>query len=165
MSELQVPPTMKMLGRVARGFSRLADVELRPFGLAIGQLPVLVSLKNSPALSQAELARIAQVEQPSMAQLLNRMERDGLVERVPDPQDKRSRLISLTASAAERMPQVKQLMQGLTAQALDGFTPDEISELGKYLLRMNDNIDRMAADSASVLEAATSNDAATRTAG
>ena len=148
MSELHIPHSLKLLGRVTRGFYRLADVELRPFGLATGQMPVLVSLKNGQALSQAELARIAQVEQPSMAQLLNRMERDGLVERVPDPQDKRSRLISLTAAAAERLPQAKQVMQGLSAQALAGFTPEEIAQLGSFMLRLNDNIDRMAGESA-----------------
>nr|WP_315430664.1 MarR family transcriptional regulator [uncultured Albidiferax sp.] len=152
MTELHVPHSMKLLGRVTRGFYRLADVELRPFGLASGQLPVLVSLKNGQALSQAELARIAQVEQPSMAQLLNRMERDGLVERVADPQDKRSRLISLTSAAAERLPQAKRLMEGLTSQALAGFTPEEIAQLGAYLARMNDNIDRMAGEASTETE-------------
>eukprot|EP01035_Chromulina_nebulosa_P030725 gene30725-40857_t len=102
MADIPEPNPLKLLGRVARGFTRIVDGGLRELGLAAGQLPVLVSLKKSKALSQAELARIAQVEQPSMAQLLARMERDGLVERVDDPQDKRSRLISLTPLAAER---------------------------------------------------------------
>ena len=148
MTELHVPHPMKLLGRVTRGFYRLADLELRPFGLATGQLPVLVSLKNGQALSQAELARIAQVEQPSMAQLLNRMERDGLVERLPDPQDKRSRLISLTAAASERLPRAKRQMETLTSQALAGFTPEELTQFGAFLARMNDNIERMSDEGA-----------------
>ena len=95
MSDKNQPPgPLKLIGRASRGFTRLADVALRDHGFATGQMPVLGSLKGGGALSQAELARIAQVEQPSMAQLLNRMERDGLVERVPDPSDKRSRLIA-----------------------------------------------------------------------
>jgi len=137
---------LKLIGRAARGFTRIADITLRDLGFATGQMPVLGSLKGGKALSQAELARIAQVEQPSMAQLLNRMERDGLVERVPDPEDKRSRLISLTAGAVKRMPKAKALMESRVQDALAGFSPEEVAELSRLLGRLNDNIDRMAGE-------------------
>lgn len=137
---------LKLIGRAHRSFVRIADVELRGLGFASGQMPVLMGLKGGKALSQAELARIAQVEQPSMAQLLNRMERDDLVERVPDPADKRSRLISLSSTAAQRMPKVKAAMEVLKAQALEGFTPDEIAQLANFMERLNRNIDQMADD-------------------
>ena len=134
---------LKLLGRVARGFTRIADADLREIGLAAGQLPVLVSLKKSKALSQAELARIAQVEQPSMAQLLTRMERDGLVERVDDPADKRSRLISLTPLAARRLPKAKALMDAHSQQALAGLSQAETDQLLALLQRVNANVERM----------------------
>jgi MarR family transcriptional regulator for hemolysin len=134
---------LKLLGRVARGFTRIADADLREVGLAAGQLPVLVSLKKSKALSQAELARIAQVEQPSMAQLLTRMERDGLVERVDDPADKRSRLISLTPLAARRLPKARALMEAHSQQALAGFSRAEVAQLLALLQRVNANVERM----------------------
>jgi len=144
MSDKHLPPNpMKLIGRAARMFTRIADGELREFGFATGQLPVLVALKGGKALSQAELARLAQVEQPSMAQLLNRMERDGLVERVPDPADKRSRLISLTADAARRMPKARAVMEARTRQAMAGFTEQEAAQLIELLLRLNETLDRM----------------------
>jgi DNA-binding MarR family transcriptional regulator len=137
---------LKLIGRATRGFSRIVDLSLRDLGFATGQMPVLVSLKGGKALSQAELARVAQVEQPSMAQLLNRMERDGLVERVPDPADKRSRLISLTTGAVKRMPKAKALMEARVHDALAGFSPEEVAELSRLLGRLNENIDRMAGE-------------------
>ena len=140
---IQEQNPLKLLGRVARGFTRIADADLREIGLAAGQLPVLVSLKKSKALSQAELARIAQVEQPSMAQLLTRMERDGLVERVDDPADKRSRLISLTPLAARRLPKAKALMDAHSQQALAGFSQAETGQLLALLQRVNANVERM----------------------
>ncbi|WP_093434955.1 MarR family winged helix-turn-helix transcriptional regulator [Variovorax sp. 770b2] len=142
---LDAPDTnpLKLLGRVARGFTRIADADLREVGLAAGQLPVLVSLKKSKALSQAELARIAQVEQPSMAQLLTRMERDGLVERVDDPADKRSRLISLTPLAARRLPKARALMEAHSQQALAGLSRAEVAQLFALLQRVNANVERM----------------------
>jgi MarR family transcriptional regulator for hemolysin len=150
MNDSHLPPhPMKLMGRAMRGFSRIADTALRDLGFATGQLPVLVSLKHRQALSQAELARIAEVEQPSMAQLLNRMERDGLVQRVADPADKRSRLISLTADAGQRMPQAKAVMEAMTEKALAGFTPEEVVQFTRLVLRLNDNIDRMGDPSGS----------------
>lgn len=143
MAEIPETNPLKLVGHVTRGFIRLVDGGLRELGLAAGQLPVLVSLKKSKALSQAELARIAQVEQPSMAQLLARMERDGLVERVADPQDKRSRLISLTPLAARRLPKAKALMDAHVEQALAGFSPEEIEQLTALLLRLDANVERM----------------------
>lgn len=143
MTDTEAPNPLKLIGRVTRGFTRIADGGLREFGFAVGQLPVLVSLKKSKALSQAELARIAQVEQPSMAQLLARMERDGLVERVPDPVDKRSRLISLTPLAARRLPKAKALMDSHAQEVLAGFSPEEVEQLTALLARLSANVDRM----------------------
>ena len=143
MNDAETFNPLRLLGRVTRGFTRLADDGLREFGFAVGQLPVLVSLKERKALSQAELARIAQVEQPSMAQLLARMERDGLVERVPDPDDKRSRLISLTPLATRRLPKAKAVMDAHAQQVLEGFSAEDIAQLTALLTRLNANVERM----------------------
>ncbi|SFP29326.1 DNA-binding transcriptional regulator, MarR family [Variovorax sp. OK605] len=143
MTDTHDSSPLRLIGRITRGFTRIADGGLREFGFAVGQLPVLVSLKKRKALSQAELARIAQVEQPSMAQLLARMERDGLVERVADPDDGRSRLISLTPLAAKRLPKAKALMDAHAQDALAGFSADEVAQLAALLERLNANVERM----------------------
>jgi len=135
---------MRLIGQAYRTFGRLVDSPLRTLGFAMGQLPVLVALKKNGALSQAELARLAQVEQPSMAQLLNRMERDGLVQRIPNPNDKRSQLVSLNADASQRMPKGKAVMDAASRQALEGLTKEEQDQLMALLLRVNDNLDRAA---------------------
>ena len=132
---------IKLIGQANRTFARIVDAPLRELGFAIGQLPVLVALKKADALSQAELARLAQVEQPSMAQLLNRMERDGLVHRALDANDKRSRLISLTERASERMPRAKSVMDATCRQALAGFSKEEKEQLTALLLRVNANLE------------------------
>ena len=136
-------PPLKLIGHVHRGFQRMADQLLREQGFALGQLPVLMALKEGKPRSQAELARLACVEQPSMAQLLARMERDGLVERLPDPEDGRSKLISLTPACRERMPKAKGVMQALGAEALQGLSADEVEVLAGLLARLADNVDDM----------------------
>jgi len=136
--------SLRTLGRAYRTFSRIVDVQLRELGFAMSQLPVLIALKNGKQLPQAELARLARVEQSSMAQLLNRMERDGLIERVADPADKRSRLISVTAQASRRMPKGKAIMDATVKIALRGFSAAEIERLDELMRRISDNLERVA---------------------
>ena len=135
---------LRILGHAYRTFARIVDTQLREFGFAMSQLPVLIALKNGKPLPQAELARMARVEQSSMAQLLNRMERDGLIARVADPADKRSRLISLTAQAARRMPKGKAAMDATVEIALQGFSATEVRRLGELMRRISDNLERAA---------------------
>lgn len=137
-------PPLKQLGHAHRTFIRLVDAQLRDLGFAMGQLPVLMSLKHGEALPQAELARLAKVEQPSMAQLLNRMERDGLVQRGPDPDDKRIRLISLTDHARQLMPKAKAIMDATSDIALAGFSAEEIHTFGTLVERINANLEAVA---------------------
>ena len=135
---------LKLMGQAYRAFTRIVDAPLRDLGFAMGQLPVLVALKKRQALPQSELARIARVEQSSMAQLLNRMERDGLIERVPDPNDKRSRLISLTSAASRHMPKGKAILDAACEIALAGFNQKEVDQLAALMARINANLQKAA---------------------
>jgi DNA-binding MarR family transcriptional regulator len=133
-----------LISLAARGFARLSESRLKPLGFGIGQLPVLVALKNGKASTQRDLARFAKVEQPPMAQMLARMERDGLIERTSDPADGRSSHIMLTEAAQERMPEaIATLFQG-NREALNGFTHAETEQLITLLTRLIANLDKIA---------------------
>lgn len=133
-----------LVSLAARGFSRLSEARLKPLGFGVGQLPVLVALQNGNASTQRDLARFAKTEQPPMAQMLARMERDGLIRRAPDPADGRSSQIVLTETAQDRMPAaVETLFEG-NRQALSGFTDDEAKQLVDLLQRLIGNLDRIA---------------------
>ncbi|MGH6615693.1 MarR family winged helix-turn-helix transcriptional regulator [Sphingomonas sp.] len=129
------------ISRAARAMARLGDARLKPLGMSTGQLPVLVALKDGVKLSQRELAHWAKVEQPTMAQMLARMERDGLIQREPDPEDGRSSLISLTETARARQGAARQILTAGNAAAVRGFSPDEVETLLSLLRRVIDNID------------------------
>ena len=133
-----------LISLAARGFARLSEARLKPLGFGVGYLPVLVALMNCRTETQRDLARFAKMEQPSMAQMLVRMERDGLIRRAPDPADGRSSLISLTEIAEARLPNAcKVLFQG-NREALDGFTEKETEQLVALLTRLIANLDRIA---------------------
>ncbi|WP_029363959.1 MarR family winged helix-turn-helix transcriptional regulator [Herbaspirillum lusitanum] len=91
-------PTL-LINRLSRALLKPVDDRLREVGISTSQLPVLVALKDGSKRTQKELAELAGVEQPSMAQLLGRMERDNLIVREASPTDRRSSLVSLTEHA------------------------------------------------------------------
>jgi DNA-binding MarR family transcriptional regulator len=141
MNDADDPNPMRLMGAIHRSFVRVVDGPLRELGFAVGQLVVLVTLRRAGPQAQSQLVRAAKVEQSSMAQLLARMERDGLVERVPDPQDGRSRLVSLTDAAARRLPRAKALMDDTSERALAGFSDKERAQLLGFLRRVHANLE------------------------
>jgi len=133
-----------LISLAARGFARLSEARLKPLGFGVGHLPVLVALRDGQASTQRDLARFAKVEQPPMAQMLTRMERDGLIARTPDPADGRSSHIALTPSAEARLPDaVDVLLQG-NREVLEGFTDAEADQLVGLLQRVIANLDKIA---------------------
>jgi MarR family transcriptional regulator for hemolysin len=129
--------------RIGRAQTRIGDARLKAVGLATAQLPVLSMLSGGRQLSQMELARLAKVEQPSMAQLLTRMERDGLIKRVPDPSDRRSSLIMLTVEAERRLPAGRAVLRQSNADMTEGLSDAEIAQLLSLLGRVLKNVDRI----------------------
>ncbi len=132
-----------LISLAARLFMRLSEARLKPLGFGVGHLPVLVALEDGQAATQRDLARFARIEQPSMAQMLARMERDGLITRTAHPADGRSSQVLLTPAARRRLPQACATLFEGNREALAGFTEDEAAQLADLLTRLVANLDRM----------------------
>lgn len=111
-----------MTNLAARLFARAIDQRLKMIGVSSGQLPVFFALGDGGALSQKALVEIAEIEQPTMAATLARMERDGLISRSPDPEDRRSSLISLTPLALTKAAAVREAIGAVNKSALGGIS-------------------------------------------
>lgn len=132
-----------LVSLAARGFERLSEQRLKPLGFGVGYLPVLVAVNEGTARTQRDLARFARVEQPSMAQMLARMERDGLVRRTPDPEDGRSSRVALTESARSRLPEACAVLFQGNREVLSDFTDAEAAQLLALVTRLLANLDRV----------------------
>jgi DNA-binding MarR family transcriptional regulator len=129
--------------RIARGLTRVGDARLRDVGFATAQLPVLTALKDGARMSQTELARWAKVEQPTMAQMLSRMERDGIIRREADPKDRRGSLVSLTKQARSRLPAGRAILRQGNVEMTKGLSASEVEALVSLLRRVLANVDAM----------------------
>nr|WP_295888244.1 MarR family transcriptional regulator [uncultured Devosia sp.] len=125
-----------MTNWAARLFSRELERQLAPTGIAPAYMPVLFALADGSRLTQKELARRAAVEQPTMAATLNRMERDAMIDRRPDPGDKRSALVALTPLALGKVETVERVVSAINTLALEQLTPAERSQFLGLLARV-----------------------------
>jgi MarR family transcriptional regulator for hemolysin len=124
------------INRASRAMIKNFDARLKTFGFAMSHIPVLRALANGASLSQKNLAEIARVEQPTMAEMLARMERDGVIERRPDPDDKRATLISLTRRSRARIPKAKVALMEREREAMEGLTAAEKNLVSKLMERV-----------------------------
>jgi MarR family transcriptional regulator for hemolysin len=125
-----------MTNLVGRLMVREIDVLLSPHGLSVGYMPVFFALAADEALTQRDLAISAQVEQPTMAATLARMERDGLIERRANPDDGRSALISLSKAGRDKLPAVHAASVGVNDMAAAQLSDHERRQLLALLTKV-----------------------------
>ena len=100
--DLDVAP-MATFGRMARVYARASrsiESVLGEHGLTIGEFDVLAALRRASEaheMTPGALARLLMLSPAGMTNRIDRLEAAGLVERRPDPDDRRSSLIVLTA--------------------------------------------------------------------
>lgn len=134
------------VSRAARLFAKVNEEGLRTPKIGVAYLPVLAALAKLGSGSQKELARIAKIEQPTMAQLLARMERAGFVERQVSAKDRRSSVITLTKMARTRLPAGRKVLIETDREALAGFSDGEFATLSKLLERLIQNLEAIDGD-------------------
>ncbi|MDQ2896734.1 MAG: MarR family transcriptional regulator [Actinomycetota bacterium] len=124
----------------ARLFGRAFNRRLQTVGASVGQWPILLALLQQDGLTQAELVRRLDLEQPTVANTLKRMHRDGLIQRVPHPTDGRQEHVHLTDRGRTLAPQLMEMAAEVNRAALAGLSPEEALTLLELLHRVIDNL-------------------------
>ncbi|MGA8110634.1 MAG: MarR family winged helix-turn-helix transcriptional regulator [Acidobacteriaceae bacterium] len=83
--------------RAARALARRFDEALRPVGLTNGQFSLMMSLNRPEAPGMAVVAELLAIDRTTLTAALKPLERRGLVRVTVDPEDRRGRLLHLTA--------------------------------------------------------------------
>jgi DNA-binding MarR family transcriptional regulator len=94
-------PLGRLLSAAARAIERDWDERLRAIGLPHAALIAIDILVRTGPTGADTLARTARVQPQTMSRTLERMERDGLVERSPHPDDRRRRIVTVTEHGRE----------------------------------------------------------------
>ena len=87
--------------RAARALARRFDDAFRSLGLTNGQFSLMMALNRPEPPTMRALATLLAMDRTTLTAALKPLERRGLVEVKPGPQDRRSRLITLTLAGLE----------------------------------------------------------------
>ncbi|HAT87368.1 MAG TPA: MarR family transcriptional regulator [Rhizobiales bacterium] len=114
-----------LVNHMARLFFEELRKRIEPLGIVPGQFPALLALWQKDGQTQKELVEALDVEQATMANTLNRMERDGLIIRKDHPTDGRAKIICLTDKAQSVRDDAYAYANSVNNIALADFTPEE----------------------------------------
>lgn len=125
-----------LLHDVARLLRVDADKRARQHDMTRAQWGILIWLDRQPGISQKELAELLEVEPITVARLIDRLEARGMVERRPDPRDRRIWRLHLQPEARSVLCDIARQRAELTRMVTAGLDDDTIDTMTGALLRM-----------------------------
>ncbi len=108
------------LQRAARATARRFDDALRPLGLTNGQFSLMMSLNRPEPPRIGSVAPLLAMDRTTLTAGLKPLERRGLLEVRPDPDDRRSRLLTLTRAGGMLLAEAVPIWER-THRSLDGL--------------------------------------------
>lgn len=127
----------------SRRWRKLVDEKLRVYGLGHSRWQVLVELTAAPhGLNQRELADRLAIEPGSLVSQLDALEKQGLVERLAVPADRRANLVRLTPAADARASEVSALVGTLRERATSGIADRDLAMAAEVLRKIRSNLER-----------------------
>jgi DNA-binding MarR family transcriptional regulator len=138
--ESNAPPLGFLLHEVARLLRRRFEQNARDCGLTRSQWQVLATLANNEGVNQSGLAELLEIEPITLGRIIDRLEARGLIERHPDPSDRRVWLLHLTSAARPKLSQLRRLGEVTRGEALADVPEADAEHLLKTLQALKANL-------------------------
>lgn len=137
-----------LIKRSALIFDKYANQLLMPYQLTSSQFRILMILYKSPACSvrQADIEAAFSMTNPTVTGLIHNLEKNGLVERVKNPKDKRSKLLALTEQAECKRTEFTALADSIEKKMTEGLSDAEADVLADLLMKVIHEGEKIAAE-------------------
>ena len=129
-----------LLHDTARLLRRDFERRSKGTGLTRAQWAVLAYVARNEGSNQASLADMLEIEPITLVRLLDKLEAAGLVERRPDPSDRRVRRLHLTEATGPLLTQLQGLASETREAALVGLSDSERQQLTDLLMKVRGNL-------------------------
>src|SRR6202521_5761123 len=130
--------------RVAsHGIHKMMDRWLERHDMSEGRLSVLWRLRVKGSMTLGDLAESLDVSPRNITGLVDHLEKDALVERYPDPEDRRATLVRLPPARQPKLPDIKRQMGSRRYGVVAGFEDEELKQLRHLLLKLVRNMNAM----------------------
>jgi MarR family transcriptional regulator, transcriptional regulator for hemolysin len=120
---------------------RALNAELAKEGITYRQWEVLARIALQGELSQTELADCLGIEAPTLVGILDRMERDGWLDRYNCPNDRRKKRIRATEKADAVWARMIDCAHRVRAQAREGLSQEDLDHLRSICARIRANLE------------------------
>ncbi|MBE0488024.1 MAG: transcriptional regulator SlyA [Halomonas sp.] len=128
------------LSRLPRLWRAIIDERLAPLGLTQTRWVTLYHLwRLGDGQPQCDLARAIGVEAPSLVRTLDQLSRQGLVERRPCDQDRRTKRVFLTPAATPLLQRIDAVVRAARGEMLAGLSEQDVATLAELLSRIEGN--------------------------
>ncbi|PMH44816.1 MarR family transcriptional regulator [Vibrio sp. 10N.286.49.B3] len=128
------------LGRSHRLWRTAVDHELSPLGLTYPRWSALWKLfRLGDKVSQKVLANALEIELPSLMRTLGQLEQQGLIERHCCSEDKRARIVCMTAEGKTLLKQVERRVIDIRKELLAGINHAELNQLERIVTLISNN--------------------------
>lgn len=128
---------------VSRTTRRHFDRRARALGFNQGQWRALLKLDRNEGISQAGLADLLDMQPISLGRILDRMVAADLVQRQPDPNDRRAVKLFLTPQAGPVLKVLHEIADELRDQASKGLTNEDQETALRVMRQMRSNLDAL----------------------
>jgi len=127
---------------VSRIRKKVVDKAVAPMGITRSQFWVLVNIAryNNEGMAQTELARLMSVGKVSLGGLIDRMEANGILERLPDPVDRRAKKVFMTPKGQDLLHDLQEVAEDINKQIMKGITKEQNKMLDGMLKTMKHNL-------------------------
>jgi MarR family transcriptional regulator for hemolysin len=133
-----------VLSDVARLIRTVFDRRVRDIGLTRAQWLVLTRLYRRPGASQTELADMLEIDRASAGRMIDRMQKNGWVERRADSEDRRINRLYLTADARRAHKDMWAIAEATVDDALAPLSVVEREQFTRLAARIKGQLQSMA---------------------
>jgi len=133
------------IAETAHAMRKAFDRRAIGLGVTRAQWKVLFRLTRQPGMRQIELADLLDVEPITLTRIIDRLQEAGLVQRTPDPSDRRAWRLHVTAKAQPLVEKLRGIADEMTAETFSGVDPSEIEITRRVLERLRENAGRCGA--------------------
>jgi DNA-binding MarR family transcriptional regulator len=113
--------------RTARRLRQEAAAETT--GLTPTSVAALATIERHGPITPSEIAAIERVKRPTITRTLGCLEREGLIDRAPDPDDRRSALVSVNGAGRERLRRLRGRKNAYLARRMRDLSASEVETL------------------------------------
>lgn len=127
----------------SKSMENAAECEIKSkLGLTSSQWKVILALNSFDGLSQRELADKIYVDGSTLVPVIDKMEKNGLLERKPDPKDRRHNRVYLTKKSESVVDSIIEIVLQLRKTLYKGLSKDDLESMRPKLKRIIGNADK-----------------------